>query len=206
LVVSRDTETGEAHGSGRSIAGFHLLDALESAECRPLFTRFGGHAHAVGFSLPCENVSRLREALERYAAARLTADNFVQEIEVDVELPIADVSEEMLATLQRLEPFGMGNREPVLVLRGARLLQSPRVLKEKHIKLRVGHMDGNRVVRPLDALGWRMAESVEKMALLAGDTLDVAFKLDENDHPDFGGLQLVLCDVQRAKAETAAAV
>lgn len=206
LVVSHDRESGEAHGSGRSIPAFHLLDALESAECRPLFTRFGGHAHAVGFSLPCDRVDALRCALEKYAAARLTPEDFEQEIEIDVELPMSEVTPELLATLQRLEPFGMGNREPVFVVRDVRLLQAPKVMKEKHIKLRIGHMDGNRVVRPFDALGWRMAEDVEKMQLLAGDRLDLAFKLDENEHPDFGGLQMVLCDVRKAKVESAAAV
>ena len=63
LVLSR--EDGEAYGSGRSIPAFHLLDALES--CRDMFTRFGGHAHAVGFSLPCDRVPALRAALDTYA-------------------------------------------------------------------------------------------------------------------------------------------
>jgi single-stranded-DNA-specific exonuclease len=72
LVVSHDN--GEAHGSGRSIRTFHLLDALES--CRQLFTRYGGHSHAVGFSLPSERVPELRAHLDQYARARLTLADF----------------------------------------------------------------------------------------------------------------------------------
>ena len=68
LVLSHDC--GEAHGSGRSIRAFHLLDALES--CRELFTRYGGHSHAVGFSLPSGRVPELRAHLDQYARARLT--------------------------------------------------------------------------------------------------------------------------------------
>ena len=72
LVISRDGE--QAHGSGRSIHAFHLLDALES--CAGLFTRFGGHAHAVGFSLPAARVSELRAHLDDYARSRLTPADF----------------------------------------------------------------------------------------------------------------------------------
>jgi len=71
LVLSH--EDGEAHGSGRSIPGFHLLEALES--CHDVFVRFGGHAHAVGFSLTSARVPELRERLQQHAAVRLhTAD------------------------------------------------------------------------------------------------------------------------------------
>ena len=72
LVISRNGE--EAHGSGRSIRPFHLLNALES--CAELFTRFGGHSHAVGFSLPAANLPALRARLDEYARASLTLADF----------------------------------------------------------------------------------------------------------------------------------
>ena len=68
LVISRNGE--EAHGSGRSISAFHLLQAIES--CESLFTRYGGHAHAVGFALPSAGIPELRASLDSYARARLT--------------------------------------------------------------------------------------------------------------------------------------
>ena len=69
LVIAKEAE--EAHGSGRSITAFHLLNALES--CHDLFTRFGGHAHAVGFAMPSKDVSALKQRLNHYAQAMLSA-------------------------------------------------------------------------------------------------------------------------------------
>src|SRR5439155_3785288 len=79
VVVSRDGE--EAHGSGRSIPAFHLLNALES--CSTLFTRYGGHAHAVGFSLPSARVADLRAQLDVYSRTRLNLADFEPVLNID---------------------------------------------------------------------------------------------------------------------------
>jgi single-stranded-DNA-specific exonuclease len=204
MVVARD-EAGQAHGSGRSIRRFHMLDALES--CRELFTRFGGHAHAVGFALPSERLPELRAALDGYARARLTLADFDPSLAVDAELGVEQVTPALWASLRQMEPFGMGNPEPVFVARGVRMMLPPRILKEKHIKLRVAGAgaEGNGS-RAIDALGWRMAERFAEPPLLAGDRVDIAFRVEENSHPDFGGLQLVLCDLMRCEAAVAQAV
>ncbi len=207
LVLSR--ENGEAYGSGRSIPAFHLLDALES--CREMFTRFGGHAHAVGFSLPCERVPALRAALDRYARERLTPADFERVLEYDGELPLSEITPALYQSLQRLEPFGMENSEPVFVARRARLAYPPKTLKDKHVKMRLVANDGTgppsnaqpRFSRGFDALGWRMAEQVQKAGLIAGDIVDVAFTLELNDHPEFGGLELRLEDIVKAGAVAA---
>jgi len=200
LVISRDGEEG--HGSGRSIAGFHLLDALEQESCRRLFSRFGGHSHAVGFALPCENIAALREAMDGYARTKLSAADLQPTLEIDGELSLDEVSPKLFDCLRQLEPFGQGNREPIFVTKSARLIGPPRVLKEKHMKLRVGGQNG----RAFDVLAWRMADALQALNLLAGESVDLAFRLEENQHPDFGGLQLVLCDAARsAVAATATA-
>jgi single-stranded-DNA-specific exonuclease len=199
LVIAID-DKGEAHGSGRSIPAFHLLDALESERCHGLFTRFGGHAHAVGFSLPAERVPELCAAMDAHARTHLTEADFVPVLQVDAELDFSDLTPKFLYQLQRMEPFGMGNREPVFVVRGARVVQPPRVLKEKHIKLRVGAHSGNGV-RPVDVLAWRMAERFQQSPVAPGDALDIAFTLEENTHPDFGGMQLVLRDFALAATQ-----
>ncbi|HUQ49249.1 MAG TPA: single-stranded-DNA-specific exonuclease RecJ [Terriglobales bacterium] len=206
LVIAMDAD-GIAHGSGRSISGFHLLDALESADCRALFTRFGGHAHAVGFTLPCDRVPELCAAMDAYARGRLTAEDFIPTLAVDSEVSLAELTPEFLRHLQRLEPYGMDNREPIFMIRNVRLAQPPRVLKEKHIKLRIVPNVGNgKSTRPVDALAWRMAERFRIENLLAGDQLDLAFTLEENTHPDFGGLQMVIKDFVRVPASEAAVV
>ena len=180
-----DGSAGTAHGSGRSISAFHLLDAIES--CRDLFTRFGGHAHAVGFSLPSARVEELRERLCRYAAARLSEEDLGSPLECDAVLPLDRVTPAVLSWLRRLEPMGMGNEEPVFLAQNVRLAAAPRYMKEKHVRLQLaqGAHRGN-----LPALGWNWAERVQQMRIDEGSVVHLAYKLRENEHPEFGGLEL----------------
>jgi single-stranded-DNA-specific exonuclease len=133
LIISRDGD--EAHGSGRSIPSFHLLQALES--CPELFSRYGGHAHAVGFALPSANIEKLRRHLDGYARARLTAADFEPQLEFDRELPLREITPELHQALLLLEPFGMENREPIFAARSVRLMAPPQAVKDKHVRLRV---------------------------------------------------------------------
>jgi len=192
LVISREGD--EAHGSGRSIAAFHLLNALES--CGGLFTRYGGHAHAVGFALPASRIPELRTHLDSYARARLTLADFEPSLKVDAELDLGAVSPALYQALRRMEPFGMGNPEPVFAARGVRMVAPPRVIKDKHVKLKLGvaNAGGWRQAITFDALGWHMGEKVEQAQLLAGDALDIVFSVEHNQHPEWGGLELGLRD------------
>ncbi len=205
LVVSRNGD--EAHGSGRSIPAFHLLNALES--CGGLFTRFGGHAYAVGFSLPSARVAELQAHLDAYARARLSVADFDPVLNIDAELPLDTITPEMFEALRKLEPFGAGNPEPVFSA-AVRLTSPVKVLKEKHVRLKLapGAMlsasatndaaDGWRRSLTHNAVGWRLAERVAQEKLLPGDQMEVAFTLDHNDHPDFGGIELSLRDFKSA--------
>ncbi len=205
LVVSRDGE--EAHGSGRSIPAFHLLNALES--CAPLFTRFGGHAYAVGFSLLSARVPELQVHLDRHARARLSLADFEPVLNIDAELPLDAITPEMFEALRKLEPFGAGNPEPVFSA-GARLTSPVKILKEKHVRLKLSPSsnlspnaandtaNGWRRSLTHRAVGWRLAERITKEKLLPGDLLDIAFTLDHNAHPEFGGIELSLRDFKSA--------
>jgi single-stranded-DNA-specific exonuclease len=133
VVISRDGE--EAFGSGRSIRAFHLLEAIEASG--GLFTRYGGHSHACGFAMPAANVPELRARLDAFARLRLTLADFDPVLEVDAELDLTDVTPELYQALELLEPFGMGNPEPVFTTRGAELTTPPRVMKEKHVKFKL---------------------------------------------------------------------
>ena len=207
IVISRNGE--EAHGSGRSIRAFHLLDAIES--CSNLFTRYGGHAHAVGFSLPAGRLADLRSHLDTYARQRLTVADFEPVLDLDAEISFDQVTPELLQALRRMEPFGHGNPEPVFAANSVRLMAPPRVLKDKHVKLKLAATAENRESRTehsnwrravsFDALAWHMAERLEQERLLAGDTLDVAFTVGHNDHPEFGGLELTICDFKTKTAK-----
>ncbi len=139
LVITH--ENGEAHGSGRSIPGFHLLQAIES--CHELFTRFGGHAHAVGFSLPSSRVPELRQRLIEYATVHLTAESITPALICDADLPLDRISPELYAAVERLQPYGMDNEEPLFVTRNVVVRGEVRVLKERHIKLQLATEDGH---------------------------------------------------------------
>jgi len=204
LVISRDGDV--AHGSGRSIPSFHLLNALETVP--ELFLRFGGHAHAVGFAMQSENIPELRRRLNEYAKIALAAEELQPVLEFDGELTVEQVTPRFWESLCALQPFGVGNSEPVFVARGVTLIGEPRVLREKHLKLKLRryvNSQAGALSRGLDALGWRMAHRLEAEPLSGGDSLDVMFRIEQNTHPDFGGgLQLVLSDFRRsAKAASA---
>jgi single-stranded-DNA-specific exonuclease len=200
LVISREGDEG--HGSGRSIPAFHLLQALES--CPELFSRYGGHAHAVGFALPWANVAKLRQRLDQYARARLTTTDFEPQLECDRELPLSEVTPELHQALLLLEPFGMENPQPIFTARAVRLLGPPQTVKEKHVRLRLAperteQTKGWRDKITFSAMGWSLREACDRLQMLAGDTLDVAYSLGVNDHPEFGGLELTLHDIVRTK-------
>ncbi len=204
VVISRDGE--EAHGSGRSIPGFHLLDALETKP--ELFLRYGGHAAAVGFAMRAENVAELRRRLNEHARARLAGEQLQPVLEFDGELTMEQVTPRLWESLRSLQPFGMGNPEPVFLARGVALMGEPKVMREKHLKLKVRRYESSSagsLTRGLDALGWRMAHRLEAEPLAGGAVLDVLFRIEQNTHRDFGGgLQLVLSDFRRAEqAKTA---
>jgi single-stranded-DNA-specific exonuclease len=195
LVIAKEGE--EAHGSGRSISAFHLLNALES--CHDLFTRFGGHAHAVGFAMPTKDVPVLKQKLNDYAQVRLTPEDFLPQLSIDAEIPLNSVTPDLLRNLGRLEPFGHGNPEPVFSSHGVNLLLPPKILKDKHIKLRVNQrLADAKASFNYEAVGWRMAERLQAEALQPGDNLDVAFTVGMNSHPDFGGLELTLEDYRKS--------
>jgi single-stranded-DNA-specific exonuclease len=133
LVVSRDGE--EAHGSGRSIRPFHLLEAVEASHA--LFTRYGGHSHACGFSMPAANVVQLRAELDAFARTRLTEADFDPVLDVEAELDLNEITPALYRVLRMLEPYGTGNHEPAFSARGVRLIAPPKILKDKHIKLKL---------------------------------------------------------------------
>jgi single-stranded-DNA-specific exonuclease len=187
LVLSH--EDGEAHGSGRSIPGFHLLEALES--CHDVFVRFGGHAHAVGFSLTSARVPELRERLQQHATTRLTPQILERKLDCSAELPLHQIDTSFYQSLRLLEPYGMGNEEPVFIARNLILDTPPQIMKDEHIRMRL--RDDQTVMK---VLGWRWAERVRTLALDGGSRIDLAYRLRMNEHPDFGGLELEIVDLR----------
>ncbi|MGB9148613.1 MAG: DHHA1 domain-containing protein, partial [Acidobacteriaceae bacterium] len=190
VVITR--EDGEAYGSGRSIPAFHLLEAIES--CHEIFTRFGGHAHAVGFSLPSERVPELRDRLVAWAAAHLQEQDLGRAVECHAELPFSEITPALFTSLRQLEPCGMGNEEPIFLARNVRVTAPPQFMKEKHVRLRLTQG------ATFSAVGWNLAARVRDLALGPDSIVDLAWRLRENDHPTFGGLELEIAGIAAAHA------
>jgi single-stranded-DNA-specific exonuclease len=188
LVIS--VEDGVAHGSGRSVDGFQLLEAIET--CADLFTRFGGHAFAVGFALPAASLPELKRRLAICAAERLAAREPERVLNIHAELPLHQVTSVLAGWLHKLEPLGHSNPEPIFVARNARVVSAPRTMKERHLRLELEQEHGTA---PMRAVGWDMAARSRELALAQGSRIDVAYRVRENLHPDFGGLEIEIAGI-----------
>jgi len=190
FVLSEDAGAGLAQGSGRSIAAFDLLAALESMG--ELFTRFGGHRQAAGASLPLERVGEFRERLTAYAAARLAPEDLAPRLAVDTELSLEELTERFIDEVFSMAPFGFGNPVPVFALRGAEVVGAPVVFKERHLRVNLRQHGGTLMVKAFD-----FAERLPELE--AGARVDVAFSLEADEWSAARGLpgwSAVLRDVR----------
>jgi single-stranded-DNA-specific exonuclease len=197
-------EDGHAHGSGRSIEGFHLLDALTAAHGEinaldALFTRFGGHAHAVGFSMPSERINLLRERMQLYGSARLSENLLTRPVQCDARVLLGELTKDLFDWLTRCEPFGIGNREPVFLTSNLTITAPVRLIKEKHVCLQL-EKPGEAV--RFSALGWSRGidwpARISEMGLDKGSQIDIAYRLKTKSNPQFPGLELELVEIRMA--------
>jgi len=127
-------EDGTAVGSGRSVAGFNLYQALKKLE--PLLDRFGGHRHAAGLALKVSNLERFRQEFESLAQEELSEEDLVHAIEVDAEVSLRDMTIESINRLNAFSPFGYANPEPLFYSGPCDVVES-RVVGERHLKMKV---------------------------------------------------------------------
>jgi single-stranded-DNA-specific exonuclease len=196
IVIS--IEDGIAHGSGRSVDGFPLLEAIES--CADLFTRFGGHAYAVGFALPAKALPELKRRLSLYAAERLAQRDPEHILSIHAELPLDRITPVLAGWLRKLEPLGHGNPEPVFLARNLRLLSPLRLMKERHIRLELSPAGDSSAPCIVRAVGWGLAVRASQLGLTQGSRVDVAYRIRENDHPQFGGLEIEIAGIETCSA------
>jgi len=186
-VVLVALDGSEGKGSGRSIRGFDLHAAL--TECSDLLIRFGGHKAAAGVTVATERMPEFQARFNEIARSRLTADDLVPEVRVDLDISLADATPDLEALLRHFEPFGVGNASPVLAASGVRMAGPPRILRNGHLKLRLA--DGGTEI---DAIGWGMADIAPRIA--SAGQLDVAFRLERDEWNGESRLQARLADVR----------
>ena len=176
---------GRGKGSGRSIPGFHLTQALE--ECRMYFDGFGGHAAAAGITIRSDRISPFREQFEAVASSRLAPEARVPSLVLDDEIDLAELTFPLVQELSRLAPFGAGNAEPVLTTRRLTPRYS-KVVGANHLKFRV-RSDG---ALTFDAIGFGLGH------LLPTDStpLDLAFSPRVDTWQGEERIQLRLKDIR----------
>ena len=149
-VILFALEGGTGRGSGRSISRFHLLDAIKS--CSAHLLRYGGHSHAAGLSIAQEELELFALSFDAAASSALDADALIPSTPYDAELSAEQIGEALAQELEQMKPFGMGNPEPLFLLKGATVSGS-RVLKGGHLKLQIS--SGGR---SFEAIGFGLAE------------------------------------------------
>lgn len=185
-------EGGQGKGSCRSFGGFNLFAALE--QCAHLFTAYGGHEMAAGFTIPAENIPVFRQLICRLVSGYTGGRPMEAAIDVDAEVDdCALLSLPQVESLTALEPFGSGNPKPVLLLRGACVASCCDVGNGRHLKMKL-RRDG--VV--LDAIFF--SANAAACGVSPGDRLDVIFNPQINEFRGARTVQLQLCDLRPAPA------
>lgn len=194
FVLSRNPEDGLVQGSGRSIPAFHLLDALESMA--DLFVRFGGHEHAAGVTLEQSRLEEFRERFNACAAARLTPEDFLPEVNIDGVVELREIDERSAKEVFALAPFGHGNPPPLFAAWSVEVAGPPMVWSEKHLKVMV-RQNG----RSLALKAWNFASRIGDLA--PGSRIDIAFTLEEDPYSaarGYPGWAAILREFRAAEA------
>lgn len=181
-------EQGDGKGSGRSIPGFDLHEAL--TKCDKYIEKFGGHSMAIGITVKKDNFEQFKEQFEEYAK-NSNIDKIIPIIYIDEEITLKDINLKAVQELQLLEPFGEGNKMPLFLYKNLKI-DSIRALSEgKHLKLTL--KDDNMVI---DAIGFNMGEYTNDY--LIGDKVDIVGTLEINSFNGIDKVQINLKDIRRS--------
>jgi single-stranded-DNA-specific exonuclease len=192
IVLSIEGEL--AHGSCRSIRGFDILAALE--HCAPHLIRFGGHKQAAGLTMGASSVTGFREAIADYADNLLGPDDLKPRLRLDACIGFRDITGDFAGQMELLAPFGTGNPRPLFEALGVQVIDGPRRLKDRHLKMAL--KQNGRIFR---AIAWRAVER-EQFITDNRTSLDLAFSLEHNKYQGDEFLELSVSDVKIATARS----
>ena len=180
---------GIGKGSGRSIGAFDLHSALTA--CSDLLIKHGGHRAAAGLTVAAERIPDFAARFNAVALERLKPEDLVKEVRMDLELPLAEATEELEKLLRHFEPFGIGNPGPLFLARGVRVASSVAKIGSDGVKLQVESRE-----RKIEAVGWGLAPRSGE--LTEGAAVDIVYKLERNEYRGRSTLQLGLVDFRRS--------
>ena len=196
ILISFEGNKGEisdediGKGSGRSVKGLNLVEALSS--CRDILEKFGGHELAAGLTVKRKNLPELRRRLEAYARAYINSDTAENVLSADAELLPEDVTLEQAEQFSQLEPYGPGNTMPLLVIRDLTVSDIVSVGEGKHTKLTLD-CGG----RPVTAMCFR--STLEELDIYPGDHVDVAFNIDVNEYQNTKSVQMIVREISSSE-------
>ncbi len=190
VMIALDAATGEGKGSARSIAPFHLYEAIR--DCSEHLVRFGGHRMAAGCSIRADRVDGFREAFNARARAVLSEDDLVPEVRIDLEMELRQADHDLVRMLRHAGPFGAGNATPVFAARNVAIAHH-KVVGQGHLRMTLGAYGAT-----LEAIGFGMGERSQEPGFGSG-LLDVAFKLEENHYNGRTSVQARLVDFRPAE-------
>ena len=180
-------EGEEGKGSGRSIPGFNLHDAVMN--CDTYVEKFGGHSMAIGINVKRENFEKFKKEFEEYTQNSHISD-IIPIIQIDKQVDIKKINIQEVNELKLLEPYGEGNKMPVFLIKNLKILSIRSLSEGKHIKLKLG-IDNYMI----DAIGFNMGEVADKY--LIGDKVDIVGSLEVNQFGGNENIQVNLKDLRK---------
>ncbi|MDX2065862.1 MAG: single-stranded-DNA-specific exonuclease RecJ [Fimbriimonadaceae bacterium] len=171
FVMRRDPDTGELKGSGRSIEGFHLANTIGQLSS---LVRGGGHAAAAGCHFSESDLAEVRRRMDEIARLTLTEADFVPTVKIDLEVAASDVDERIMGELDRLQPYGMGNPEPMFLVRNLQLVGVKPMSRPEHVTVTFRSDSGLH-----RAIAFGIGERFS--AVRVGATLDVVVRPEFNE-------------------------
>ena len=185
-------DNGVYKGSARSIPGFHLYDGLSSLS--DLLLSFGGHKYAAGVKIAKENLEEFRERFNKIVIENLNKEDFIPEINIDAEIDSKDITSEIMQYLEKLEPYGQGNKEPVFYMKKVSKYQYETFVgkEQNHLKC-VFEKKGIL----FDAIGFNMKEY--KSIVAENDEFDILFSLVHNTWKNTKTIQLNIKDIKKSE-------
>ena len=187
IVISLEEETGV--GSARSIDGFHIFEALMNSS--RFLENFGGHKHAAGLTIKRENIEAFRESINEFAQTALDVDQLIPMLEIDCEVPLSNLSNNLVKLVELLEPYGEGNPAPLFCTRRLKVKSPPVVLGKDTIKFWV--TDGQIVVQ---AVGFGMGKYLDLVK--SAEEIDVVYSLAIDDWNKEPIVSLQLKDIKES--------
>ena len=190
VIVITDSPDGLITGSARSIKEFNIYNGID--DCSDLLEHFGGHKYAAGLSLKKENLEAFTNKFEQYVCQNINDEDFIPEIEVDMELDLGDITNNFISNLKRFAPFGPDNMAPVFMSTSVVEEGNGKIVGDKHIKMRILYR--NKSSQPIETIAFNQKQHFDYIA--SQKDFDILYHVEENTWNNVTNIQLNIKDIR----------